>query len=123
MLARRILAATLAALFVANGLYAAPRPPTDKEIAKVKKQAGQLFNEGARVIVEMRDGRKLQGSIHTLEAQEFVLVDGAYDSRLAYADVKKLKRVSLSLKSRRAVGLAVVGGIIGLAIFGASQAR
>lgn len=117
------MATCLLVLFLAPGLPAAPGQATDKEVAKIKKRVGQLFNEGTRVIAEMRGGRKLQGSISKIANSEFVLVDGAYKASVAYVGVKKVKRVGLSVNTRRAVAIAVAGGLLGLAIFAAHQTR
>lgn len=120
---RKLLAMGLVALTLAQGLAARQSPTTNREVTNIKKRVEGLFNEGARAIIEMRDGRRLQGSISEITDSEFVLVGGAYKATVAYVEVKKVKRQGHSVNARRIVAIAVAGGLLGLAIFAAHQDR
>ena len=122
---KRILLAALAALLVNLVCYAPVAAGSkSKEIETAAKVKAAVFKTGigpgALAKVRLHDGTKLKGYISEASEEGFVIVDWetASATRLAYAQVKQVKRIKkrklLTLESLGYIatfGLMIVTGI------------
>jgi hypothetical protein len=116
MRAVAILMATV--LLLNTGLSA--QTTADRNAQKARAKLQSIFEDGERTKIELKDGRRVQGYITELNADDFVLSNGEV-KRLKYADVRKVGRFGPSRSAKRWVAIGVTGGILGLLIGLASQ--
>ena len=114
-------------LILSLGLVHTPAFARD-EATKAKERIAS-FPIGSSVSVRLRDHRELRGRLSAREGSSFQL-EAPDPVTVAYADVKSVKpigyvpTISNSAFSRRAtIGVIVIGAIIGIAIWAASQLK
>ncbi len=99
------------------------RPEDAGGAAKLKREVTKAFDKNARITVELRDGRKLQGSVMEIAEHEFVLVSDGSSLRLAYSDLARVKRHGSAARKRALVAAGALAGMFGLAIAAAAGTR
>ncbi|HYG99709.1 MAG TPA: hypothetical protein VD837_11305 [Terriglobales bacterium] len=95
----------------------------EKQAAKVRGKLESIFKDGDRAKVDLKDGRKVQGYISELNADDFVLSNYGHTNTFRYADVKKVGRFGPSRSAKVWVPIAITGGLLALLIGIASQTR
>jgi small nuclear ribonucleoprotein (snRNP)-like protein len=125
---RRFLTAALAVLLLNLAAPArAAQKTADDPALKVMNKVLRL-GAGASVEVKLRDGRKLKGKLGEADEDAFMVVDSKGGrTRVTYESVKSLKRqgefgTSSDIKMAL-IGVGMIGGIILLGVFAASQTR
>jgi len=123
---QRIISSALA-LLLSFGLFNTPAFAGDKT-AKMKQKIAS-YPIGSSVSVRLRDHRELRGRLSARGESSFQL-EAPDTVSVAYADVKSVKTVdfvpptSNNAFSRQAtIGIVVIGAIIGIAIWAASQLK
>ena len=99
---RRLLAAGLAiCLLHLSVAEAAMAPPVASPDPTLVKQQVDQFGLGAKVKIQLADGKKLNGSISAIEDEGFLLASKADGSpqRVAYDQVAQLKLAKLTYKA------------------------
>ena len=109
---KKLVAGILILVFTTGAL--AQTSADDKLTARMHSRVEKLFESGVRAKVELKDGRKFQGHIAELAADNFVLADGATSNTFRFSDIKKVGGFGPSPSTRHWVGLAVLGGLLGL---------
>jgi hypothetical protein len=108
-------------------LAAAPRENDARLAEKVKTAITSLGTcPEARVKLELRDGRKLEGCVSEISEGSFAVKDRktAVVSTVTYEQVKKIKGNNLSTGAKIGIGVAVAVGVgIIIAIVGRGDNR
>jgi hypothetical protein len=109
-------------------------PATSPQIQKVKDQV-QKIGIAKKVTVIMLSGKEYYGAIGKIESDSFEIAEVDLKQRMAfdYKDVKKARKgyggwnsiagKRVNPRTSLIAGVAAVGGLIGLAIFGVSQTK
>lgn len=134
-----IIATISAALVLGNNQPARCQSPSGaqpqtQQAGKVKADV-QKLGIAEDVTVILLSGKEYYGAISEIEAARFGIVEVDLKQRIAfdYAEVKKVRKgyggknyvTGKRVNPRRSliIGISVVGGLIGLAIWGVSQTR
>lgn len=88
---------------------------SDHRVETIRKKIAHSLDVQRRVVVEMHDGRRLQGVIGEAGADDFMLVYAGRATTLSYHDVKRIRWQSPVWK--HAKNVAAAAGVT-IAIFG-----
>src|SRR5262245_32570644 len=132
------IAATTFALAIGNPPAFCQSPQSDpassSQIQKVKDQV-QKIGIAKKVTVILLTGKEYYGAISKIESDSFEIAEVDLKQRMAfdYKDVNKARKgyggwnsiagKRVNPRTSFIAGVAVVGGLLGLAIFGASQTK
>jgi hypothetical protein len=134
----QIVAITLALTFgnSAQAFCQSPQnnPASSPQVQKVKDQV-QKFGVTANVTVILPSGKEYYGAISKIESASFEIAEVDLKRTIAfdYKDVKKVRKgyggwnsvagKRVNPRTSLIVGIVVVGGLIGMAFWGATQLR
>jgi len=109
-------------------------PASSSQVQKVKDQV-QKIGIAKKASVIMLTGKEYYGAISMIESDSFEITEVDLKQRMAfdYKDVNKVRKgyggwnsiagKRVNPRTSMIAGIAVVGGLVGLAIFGASQTK
>jgi hypothetical protein len=109
-------------------------PTSSSQIQKVKDQV-QKIGVAGDITVILRSGREYYGAITRIEPNSFEIAEVDLKQRLTfdYKDVQKARKgyggknyiagKRVNPRTSLIVGIAVIGGLLGLAFWGATQTR
>jgi len=109
-------------------------PASSSQVQKVKDQVQQI-GIAKKVTVILLSGKEYYGAISKIESDSFEIAEVDLKQRITfdYKDVKKARKgyggwnyftgKRVNPRTNLVAGIAVVGGLFGLAIFAASQTK
>lgn len=98
---------------------------TSNEIQKIKaKVNARGTGEKAKVVVLMKDGRRMRGHIRQATADSFELTISGTDrtTTVPYADVAKVKKQGWSTMAKLALGAGIGAGVV-IVVVGAAVSK
>ena len=133
-MSKKVLAAALAALLMNLAAAGPARAGVAQEAAlkvlKVKEAVARLgTGPSALAEVKLKSRTKLKGYVSEASDEHFTVVDsGGRATRASYAEVESVKAVRPKPARKKfdrygLIGLSLLGGIIALGYFAASQAK
>src|SRR5262249_7076173 len=87
--------------------------------AKVKKAVSKLgVGKDARVTVKLHNGRKIEGSVHEIRDDAFVVAESSTGSTMevAYGDVNQIKGHNLSTGAKIAIGVGIALAVLAILV-------
>ncbi|MGB7200909.1 MAG: hypothetical protein WBD16_01435 [Pyrinomonadaceae bacterium] len=87
----------------------------DDDLDKVRKQIRKHgIGEELKVVVTLKDGRKLKGHITQILDDSFDLTDTntKQPTTIPYRDVVKVKRLGMPKPAKTAIGIGIAAGIV-----------